>query len=72
MSAQGERWLRHPAFGGHIRNDQSDLMGGSQGIVRLDPGRDDHWGHGRAGTVDVSKSVFLSPSNGDATFPPGW
>ena len=59
-------------FGGHIRNDQSDLMGGSQGIVRLDPGRDDYWGHGRAGTVDVSKSVFLSPSDGDATFPPGW
>lgn len=60
------------SFGGHIRNDPTDLMGGSVGVVRLDPGRDDYWGHGRSGVVDVSKSVFLTPSDPDAVYPPGW
>lgn len=60
------------SHGGHIRNDSTDLMGGSTGTVRLDPGRDDYWGHGRPGVVDVSKSVFLAPSEPDAVFPPGW
>lgn len=60
------------SFAGHIRNDPTDLMGGSVGVVRLDPGRDDYWGHGRAGVVDVSKSVFVTPSDPDAVYPPGW
>ncbi|TEX46820.1 MAG: hypothetical protein B7C54_06430 [Acidimicrobiales bacterium mtb01] len=60
------------SFAGHIANDPTDLMGGSVGVVRLDPGRDDYWGHGRSDIVDVSKSVFLSPSDPNSVFPPGW
>lgn len=60
------------SYGGHIGNDPFDLMGGSRGIVRLDPGRDDYWGHGRAGGVDASKSVFMVPTDADAVFPSGW
>jgi hypothetical protein len=60
------------SFAGHIVNDPTDLMGGSVGVVRLDPGRDDYWGHGRSDIVDVSKSVFLTPTDPNAVFPPGW
>ena len=57
---------------GHIRNDPSDLMGGSVGSVQLDPGRDDYWGHGNPGYTDVSRSVFMVPTVADPENPPFW
>ena len=57
---------------GHIRDNPTDLMGGSSGIVQLDPGRDDYWGHGRGDLVDVARSAFLTPTAADAQYPPGW
>jgi len=58
---------------GHIGNDKSDLMGGSQGDrVRLDPGNDDYWNHGRSGFVDLYRSAFMQPHEPDAVMPVGW
>lgn len=45
--------------GFHIGNDPSDLMGGSVGIVRLDPKRRNYWGHGRSDLLDLSKDAHL-------------
>lgn len=57
---------------GHIKNDETDLMGGSQGIVRLDPGNDDYWRHGRSSFVDVYRSAFMNPPEPNAVLPANW
>jgi hypothetical protein len=46
---------------GHIKNDPTDLMGGSEGTVRLDPRRRNYWSHGRSDIVDISRSEYLVP-----------
>lgn len=56
---------------GHIKNDPSDLMGGSQGVVRLDPGNDDYWRHGKS-WADGYRSAFMEPAEPNAEFPTGW
>lgn len=45
--------------GFHIGNDPSDLMGGSSGIVQLDPRRRNYWEHGRSNLLDLSKDPHL-------------
>lgn len=56
---------------GHIKNDPSDLMGGSQGIVKLDPGNDDYWRHGQS-WVDAYRSAFMEPAEPGAVMPENW
>jgi hypothetical protein len=56
---------------GHIANDTTDLMGGSTGTVRLDPGRNDYW-DGGAGYLDLSRSVLMVPTDPDPIWPPYW
>ncbi len=56
---------------GHIKNDTSDLMGGSQGTVRLDPGNDDYWRHGKS-WADGYRSAFMEPAEPNAEFPWNW
>ncbi len=57
---------------GHIKNDPTDLMGGSQGTVRLDPGNDDYWRHGKSNFVDLYNSAFMEPAQPYAVMPVGW
>jgi len=57
---------------GHIKNDPTDLMGKSEGIVRLDPGNDDYWRHGRSNFVDLYNSAFMEPAEPNAVMPVGW
>lgn len=57
---------------GHIKNDPTDLMGGSQGTVRLDPGNDDYWRHGQSKYVDLYNSAFMEPAEPNALMPAGW
>jgi hypothetical protein len=57
---------------GHIKNDPTDLMGGSQGTVRLDPGNDDYWRHGKSNFVDLYNSAFMEPAEPNAVMPTGW
>ena len=57
---------------GHIKNDPTDLMGGSQGTVRLDPGNDDYWRHGKSNFVDLYNSAFMEPAQPNAVMPVGW
>jgi hypothetical protein len=57
---------------GHIKNDPTDLMGGSQGTVRLDPGNDDYWRHGQSKYVDLYNSAFMEPAEPNAVMPVGW
>jgi hypothetical protein len=57
---------------GHIRNDPSDLMGGSIGTVRLDPGNDDYWRHGKSNFVDLYNSAFMEPAEPNAVMPVDW
>ena len=57
---------------GHIKNDPTDLMGGSQGTVRLDPGNDDYWRHGKSNIVDLYNSAFMEPAEPIAVMPVGW
>jgi hypothetical protein len=59
-------------IGGHIKNDPTDLMGGSQGTVRLDPGNDDYWRHGKSNFVDLYNSAFMDPAEPNAVMPIGW
>lgn len=56
---------------GHIKNDSSDLMGGSQGIVKLDPGNDDYWRHGKT-FADAHRSAFMEPAEPGAVMPDNW
>jgi hypothetical protein len=57
---------------GHIMNDPTDLMGNSQGTVRLDPGNDDYWRHGQSNYVDLYNSAFMEPAEPNAVMPVGW
>jgi hypothetical protein len=57
---------------GHIKNDPTDLMGGSQGTVKLDPGNDDYWKHGKSNFVDLYNSAFMEPAEPNAVMPVGW
>jgi hypothetical protein len=59
---------------GHVRKPLRDLMSAPTWELpsRLDAGRDDYWGHSKAGLVDVSRSVFLDPTPKDSTLPPIW
>ena len=57
---------------GHIKNDPTDLMGGSQGTVRLDPGNNDYWRHGQSNYVDLYNSAFMEPAEPNAVMPAGW
>lgn len=43
----------------HIKGDPTDLMGGSAGIVQLDPQRRNYWKHGRNDLTDVAASAFV-------------
>ncbi|MBM3276114.1 MAG: hypothetical protein FJZ00_13255, partial [Candidatus Sericytochromatia bacterium] len=51
----------------HTGDMASDIMNvnpdaaGSKDPVRLDPGRDDYYGHGRQDLLDIARSVFLDP-----------
>jgi hypothetical protein len=47
-------------------------MGGSQGTVRLDPGNDDYWRHGKSNIVDLYNSAFMDPAEPNAVMPVGW
>jgi len=58
--------------GYHIGNDPSDLMGGSQGTVKLDPLRRNYWDHGRRDLADITRSALLVPSDPNAVLPPDW
>ncbi|MFM8311342.1 MAG: hypothetical protein ACKOAZ_05510 [Ilumatobacteraceae bacterium] len=55
----------------HIGGDPTDLMGGSAGTVRLDPGRDDYW-DGGDGYLDLSRSTLMVPTEPDPIPPPSW
>jgi hypothetical protein len=57
---------------GHIKNDPTDLMGKSEGTVRLDPGNDDYWRHGQNNYVDLYNSAFMEPAEPNAVMPAGW
>lgn len=57
---------------GHIKGDPTDLMGGSSGTVRLDPGKDDYWRHGSSRYADLYESAFMEPAEPGAVMPPGW
>lgn len=55
----------------HIGGDTTDLMGGSTGTVRLDPGRDDYW-DGGSGYLDLSRSTLMVPTSPSPIPPPYW
>jgi hypothetical protein len=59
---------------GHVSDATNDLMWAGdapwQFPAHLDIGRDDYYGHGTAGCVDIARSVFLDPAGQDV--PPGW
>lgn len=57
---------------GHIKNDNTDLMGKSEGIVRLDAGNDDYWHHGRSNFLDLYNSAFMDPQEPNAVMPVEW
>lgn len=61
---------------GHLLdNTKKDLMSFGEWDppdLVLDRGFDDYWGHGSANFVDVSMSVFMTPTIGDGSVPPGW
>jgi hypothetical protein len=61
--------------GAHVTDDRRDVMytgPGRQYPAVLDAGRDDYFGHGRPGCVDLADSLFLHPSPPGALPPPGW
>jgi len=45
-------------------------MAMSKGILLLDPGNDDYWGHGNTGYVDVSLSAYMDPPAANAQMSP--
>jgi len=55
---------------GHINDNDSDFMASSQGVVLLDPGNDDYWGHGKTSYVDASLSAYMDPQAPNAQMPP--
>lgn len=65
----------HQIERGHVSEDPSDLLYRGPEFWKpsvLDLGRDDYWGHGKPGCLDVSKSVFVDPLPEGAELPPGW
>lgn len=59
---------------GHVRAGGDDLMQGvlPQGLPKLDPGRDDYFGHGREDCLDLARSPFLLPSSSTVQGPYGF
>lgn len=60
---------------GHVSDMPQDLMyAGDQPWqpLLLDIGRDDYYGHGRPGCLDLARSVFMEPLPPNAEVPPGW
>jgi len=55
---------------GHINDNDSDFMASSKGVVLLDPGNDDYWGHGKTSYVDASLSAYMDPQAPNAQMPP--
>lgn len=54
----------HAGQGGHTTDNPKDLMapsGVDPAETELDPGRDDYYGHGRPGCLDLAKSTFWAP-----------
>lgn len=63
------------AGAGHTSDSPSDLMYAGDQLWTpsvLDERRDDYWGHGRAGCLDLARSAFLDPLPPAAELPPGW
>ncbi len=63
----------HHHEGGHVSDSPQDLMyRGPRDWVPsiLDVGRDDYYGHGNLGCLDLARSVFLDPL--PVAIPPGW
>lgn len=60
--------------GGHVADDPQDLMftRSSRTVPRLDAGRDDYFGHGTPGCLDLARSPFLLPALSDVELPPLW
>ena len=60
----------------HTADHPGDIMYGgtlpASFSRRLDPGRDDYYGHGRPDCFDLAKSAFLDPLPANAAPPPGW
>jgi hypothetical protein len=58
----------HHVLNGHASDNRNDLMyAGSESWQlppRLDIGRDDYYGHGRAGCADLATSAYLSNAEG--------
>jgi len=58
---------------GHIKGDSNDIMAvGSRTGWEVDPGRDDYWGHGKTGFVDLNRSIFLNDPVAGAEYPSRW
>jgi len=58
---------------GHVDEDPTDLMAAraSNGLLALDVGRDDYWGHGVAGRLDLERSPYFFPIPANAVPPAG-
>jgi hypothetical protein len=65
----------HHTLSGHTSDNRNDLMyAGSENWQlppRLDIGRDDYYGHGRAGCADLASSAYLTDTEG-ANFTSLW
>lgn len=61
------------AEAGHVGGEPTDLMAAqaSNGLLALDVGRDDYWGHGDASRLDLARSPFFVPVPADALPPVG-
>lgn len=61
---------------GHVSDDPQDVMfsRSSRTAVppRVDAGRDDYFGHGVPGCLDLARSPFLLPAPASAELPPLW
>ena len=68
----GARGSTPSSDGNYSTIDPTDLMTKSEGIVRLDPGNDNYWRHGRSNLVDLYNSAFMEPAEPNAVMPVGW
>jgi hypothetical protein len=65
----------HFTAAGHVSDDPSDLMYAGSLPWRpskFDVGHDDYFMHSRPDCLDITNSVFVTPTRQDATPPPGW
>jgi hypothetical protein len=65
----------HRDHDAHVIDDPRDIMyvrDRRQQPAVLDAGRDDYFGHGRPGCLDLADSIFLDPASSGALPPPGW